>query len=217
MKFSKNRQPNFRNLYWFHTIILAQIQTILQWMQVFKQFLPFLSFVCVCDIDGSKGRAEEKEGGATATAVTSSAWAEGREVPGTPLYGWTILVQLISAKVWTSRRREGSFLQARQKALLCAFHFFCQELVLVSYFFPEQSWVYAFPSHSSLAKPPLRFSISYLQQPIFPVMHRLNAKQLGSHNRASPCLCRRVSQPHISGSRVVWKEHRVCQTDSLSQ
>lgn len=81
------------------------------------------TYFFVCDFNSSKGRAEEKGGRATARAATHSPWAEGREAAGTALYGWTILVQLISAKGWTSRRKERSFLQARQKALLCAFHF----------------------------------------------------------------------------------------------
>lgn len=126
---------------------------------------------------------------------------------------WTILVQLISAKGWTSRRRESSFPQARQKAPLCAFYFsvrnWCPCLISV--------WVCLFPSHSSLVKPPLCFCISCFQQPIFLVMQRLNAQQLSNHIQVSPCLCRRVSQPHISGPRLLGKEHSACQTDILSQ
>lgn len=58
-------------------------------------------------------------------------------------------------------------------------------------------WACAFSSHSSLAKTLLCFSISYLQQPVFFVMHRLNAKQLGRHIQASPCLCRSLPASRI--------------------
>lgn len=89
------------------------------------QAIPALSiatFFFFFNFDSSKGRVE-KGGGTTAGAATHSPWAERRKAAGTPLYGWTILVQLISAKGWTSRKKESSFLQARQKALLCSFHF----------------------------------------------------------------------------------------------
>lgn len=166
MKDIKPRKSNFRT--WFLAIILSHFQTLMnfwiwrwanvnlvrQWLQVFKQFLPFPShlelILTLVKTEHRKEMGPQQEQQYVLHELKAGR-QQGHNCIGKP--SWFNCCQRLNFQ-------KNEFLFPASKGEDCAlcFVFLCQELVPTTSFFPEQVWICPFPC--SLAKHLLCFSTS---------------------------------------------------------
>lgn len=113
--------------------------------------------------------------------------------------------------------REESLPSSKAKASALCFSLLWQKLLLERYLISEQTGhVLSLPT---APWPSLCVMLQHISSSLtsFPCYVQTKCCTLDTHAHTSLSLDNGVSQPHISGSCLVWSEHRACQTTILSQ